>query len=169
MGTGRTMTGTGLAMKALKPSVLRLGVTTAPGDRVPGPRSEALLAPVQFPWRQAIDAMEWVGSTDSYSLSMRLCRFGLLVGPSSGFALQGLLQYLQKAKEQGQLDLWKASTGRDAISGVFVCCDGPFQYIDDYFTKLPSGEFGRAYNKVSFPHTKGARKAFKIMLIDSMT
>ncbi len=83
MGTSGTMTGTGLAIKKLQPHVHRVGVTTQPGDRVPGPRSEALLAPVTFPWRDSIDAMEWVGSRDAYTLSLKLCRHGLLVGPSS--------------------------------------------------------------------------------------
>jgi hypothetical protein len=30
-----------------------------------------------------------VGSKDSFSLSLRLCREGLVCGPSSGFNLQG--------------------------------------------------------------------------------
>lgn len=65
-------------------------VCTAPGDRVPGPRSYALLEPVtQFPWRDAIDSIEEVGSVDAYNLSMRLSREGLICGPSSGFNLQG--------------------------------------------------------------------------------
>jgi cysteine synthase len=36
MGTAGTMTGTGLALKRLMPRVTRVGVTTQPGDRVPG-------------------------------------------------------------------------------------------------------------------------------------
>lgn len=64
-------------------------VCTAPGDRVPGPRSYSLLAPVTFPWYNVIDAVEEVGSFDSYRLSMALSREGLICGPSSGFNLQG--------------------------------------------------------------------------------
>jgi cysteine synthase len=64
-------------------------VCTAAGDRVPGPRSLALLDPVQFPWRDSIDAVEEVGSKDAFSLSLQLCREGLICGPSSGFNLQG--------------------------------------------------------------------------------
>ena len=64
-------------------------VCTVPGDRVPGPRAHSLLAPVEFPWKDAIDAIEEVGSKDSYKLSMELSRNGLICGPSSGFNLQG--------------------------------------------------------------------------------
>lgn len=64
-------------------------VCTAAGDRVPGPRSFALLAPVEFPWRDSVDAIEEVGSKDAFSLSLQLCREGLICGPSSGFNLQG--------------------------------------------------------------------------------
>ena len=64
-------------------------VCTAAGDRVPGPRSFALLSPVEFPWRDSVDAIEEVGSKDSFTLSLSLCREGLIAGPSSGFNLQG--------------------------------------------------------------------------------
>ena len=64
-------------------------VCTSPGDRVPGPRSYALMSPVTFPWRDAVDHMEQVGSTESYGLSLQLSREGLICGPSSGFNLQG--------------------------------------------------------------------------------
>lgn len=68
-----------------------LSVCTTPGDRVPGPRSLALLSPVEFPWRDSVDAMEEVGSKEAFSLSLRLSREGLICGPSSGFNLQGSL------------------------------------------------------------------------------
>jgi len=143
MGTSGTMTGTGLALKELVPHVYRLGVTTTPGDRVPGPRSEALLAPVLFPWRDSIDAMEWVGSRDAFTLSMKLCRTGLLVGPSSGFNLQGLLQRLATLKAEGKLDQLRhrKDQGDPSINAVFICCDGPFQYIEEYFSKVDAKEF----------------------------
>ena len=65
-------------------------VCTVPGDRVPGPRAYALLAPIDFHWKEAVDSIEEVGSSDSYRLSMLLSREGLICGPSSGFNLQGL-------------------------------------------------------------------------------
>lgn len=64
-------------------------ICTAAGDRVPGPRSFALLSPVEFPWRDSVDAIEEVGSKDAFGLSLKLCREGLICGPSSGFNLQG--------------------------------------------------------------------------------
>jgi hypothetical protein len=67
-------------------------VCTTPGDRVPGPRSHALLAPVEFPWKESVDVMEECGSHDAYRLSMDLSREGLICGPSSGFNLQGNIQ-----------------------------------------------------------------------------
>ena len=104
MGTAGTMTGIGLSVKAGKPSVYRLGVCTKAGDRVPGPRSEPLLAPVTFPWREAVDELENVGSVDAYRLSLALSRAGLLAGPSSGLTLQGLYNHLEKRLRKGTLD-----------------------------------------------------------------
>ncbi|KAJ5681701.1 uncharacterized protein N7477_001641, partial [Penicillium maclennaniae] len=139
MGTSGTMTGLGTYFKSVKPSVMRLGVCTAPGDRVPGPRSYALMRPVEFPWREAVDSIEEVGSQHSYTLSLRLCREGLVCGPSSGFNLQGLFQMLEKRKNAGTLgDL----AGPDGLTHcVFLCCDLPYQYIGEYFQKLGAEEF----------------------------
>lgn len=148
MGTSGTMTGLGTYFKSVKPSVMKLGVCTAPGDRVPGPRSYALLRPVEFPWREAVDAIEEVGSSDSYTLSLNLCREGLVCGPSSGFNLQGLFQMLEKRKSTGTLsDL----AGLDGITHcVFLCCDLPYQYIEEYFQKLGPEQFPPIQNEVSF-------------------
>jgi hypothetical protein len=60
--------------------------------------------PVEFPWREAMDFKEEVDSPSSYAKSLELCRNGLLVGPSSGLALVGLINFLQKRKSEGSLD-----------------------------------------------------------------
>ncbi|KAJ7683215.1 tryptophan synthase beta subunit-like PLP-dependent enzyme [Mycena rosella] len=127
IGTSGTMTGTGLYLKSVKPSVARVGVCTTPGDRVPGPRMFSLLAPVEFPWREAVDCIEEVGPFESYEKSLALCRNGLLVGPSSGLALLGLFKFLDKKKAAGELDTLRNGDGN--IPCVFICCDQPFQLI----------------------------------------
>ncbi|GIZ41546.1 hypothetical protein CKM354_000484600 [Cercospora kikuchii] len=139
MGTSGTMTGLGTYFKQAKPSVFRLGVVTAAGDRVPGPRSYALLAPVEFPWKEAIDHVEHVGSHDSFALSLELCRNGLLCGPSSGFNLKGLFNLLEKRKADGTLSNLRAEDG--LVHSVFLCCDLPYQYMQEYFDKLGPQSF----------------------------
>lgn len=91
--------------------LLHFSVFTAPGDRVPGPRPIDLVQTIDLPWQQVIDAGEHVSSYESYRISMDLCRQGLLVGPSSGLSLQGLYQYLDKAKQSGELDSLRAEDG----------------------------------------------------------
>ncbi|KAK7414820.1 hypothetical protein QQX98_006335 [Neonectria punicea] len=146
MGTSGTMTGLGTFFKTSKPSVYRLGICTAPGDRVPGPRSHALLAPVKFPWRSAVDHIEHVGSYDSYALSLKLCRQGLVCGPSSGFNLKGLYQFIEKREAEGTL---KDLRGEDnEVHCVFLCCDLPYQYIDEYFSKLDQKHFPEIHNEL---------------------
>ncbi|KAI1111350.1 tryptophan synthase beta subunit-like PLP-dependent enzyme [Nemania sp. NC0429] len=139
MGTSGTITGLGTYFKSIKPSVIRLGVCTAAGDRVPGPRSYALLAPVEFPWKAATDHIEHVGSYDSFSLSLDLCREGIVCGPSSGFNLRGLLQYIEKCKANGSLSKLAGPDGE--IHCVFLCCDLPYQYIEEYYEKLDDSRF----------------------------
>ncbi|KAI0533886.1 tryptophan synthase beta subunit-like PLP-dependent enzyme [Xylaria digitata] len=142
-GLGCTITGLGTYFKAAKPSVLQLGVVTAAGDRVPGPRSYALLAPVKFPWKEATDHIEHVGSYDSYSLSLDLCCQGIICGPSSGpssgFNLKGLFQYMEKCKTDGSLTNLAGPDG--SIHCVFMCCDLPYQYMEEYYDKLGETRF----------------------------
>ena len=146
MGTSGTMTGLGTYFKGAKPSVLRLGVCTAPGDRVPGPRSFALMKPVEFPWKDALDALEEVNSHDSYTLSLDLCREGIVCGPSSGFNLKGLCQMLEKRKQAGTLSQLVGPDG--SVHCVFLCCDLPYQYIGEYFEKLGPEKFPPVQNQV---------------------
>ncbi|KAJ7835561.1 tryptophan synthase beta subunit-like PLP-dependent enzyme [Mycena olivaceomarginata] len=139
IGTSGTMTGTGLYLKSVKPSVARVGVCTTPGDRVPGPRMFSLLAPVEFPWRDAVDCIEEVAPFESFEKSLELCRAGLLVGPSSGLALIGLFKFLEKKKKAGELDGLRGADG--SIDCAFICCDQPFQYISEYYDKLGPSYF----------------------------
>lgn len=140
MGTAGTLTGTATYMKETKPSVTCIGVCTAPGDRVPGPRSHALLAPVEFPWKSCVDGIVECGSQESFTTSLHLTRNGLICGPSSGFNLVGLLRFLEQRQRAGTFEaLRNASTG--LIECAFLCCDLPYQYISEYFDKVPATEF----------------------------
>jgi cysteine synthase/rhodanese-related sulfurtransferase len=145
MGTSGTMTGNGQFFKEHKPSVTRLGICTAAGQRVPGPRSRALMAPVLFPWKDAVDAVEEVGEEPSYRLSMQLSREGLVCGPSSGFNLQGIYQFLEKKKADGGLQSMKDERGE--LHCVFLCCDLPYQYMGEYFSKLGAELFPPIHNE----------------------
>lgn len=120
-------------------------VCTKAGDRVPGPRSYALMSPVEFPWRAAVDTIEEVGSPESYRLSLEMSREGLICGPSSGFNLQGLYNFLQKQKSEGSLDTLRGDDGN--IHCVFMACDLPYQYLGEYFDKLGEEVFHPLINR----------------------
>ncbi|KAK4091598.1 hypothetical protein Purlil1_4028 [Purpureocillium lilacinum] len=145
MGTSGTMTGLGMYFKEAKPSVYRIAVCTNAGDRVPGPREFSLMSEVKFPYKSAVDALEEVGATDSYSLSLDLTRQGIVCGPSSGFTLQGLLQRLAKRKQDGTLSQLAGPNGE--INCVFMCCDLPYQYLNEYFEKLGPEKFSPLRNE----------------------
>jgi hypothetical protein len=117
------------------------------GDPTPGPRHLHGFQSCGFPWKVAVDTYTEVKSEDSYRMSMRLSREGLIAGPSSGEALQGLLDYIEGVKAAGKLaDLADPSTGE--VSCVFTCSDLPYQYLDGYFTKLGEDEFPPIHNEV---------------------
>lgn len=86
-----------------------------------------------------MDHIEHVGSQDSFQLSLDLCRQGIVCGPSSGFNLSGLYQFIQKRKSEGTLG--ELSNDAGEIHCVFLCCDLPYQYIGEYFDKLGDAAF----------------------------
>ena len=126
------------------------------------------MAPVLFPWREAIDSREDVGSEESFYVSMQLSREGIVCGPSSGFNLQGtsdqvlpdvlvqtlttagLNQFLEKRKATDSLESLRSEDG--LIHCVFLCCDLPYQYIDEYFGKLSPEAFPKIVNHVRIHH-----------------
>lgn len=81
-----------------------------------------------------------VSPSQAYMRSLEMCRFGLLCGPSSGFNLEGLLQYLRRHQAAGTLDSLRSAPGAP-LHAVFIACDGPYQYIDEYFDKCPAEAF----------------------------
>lgn len=101
---------------------------------------------VKFPYKCALDVVEEVGSKDSYSLSLDLTRQGIVCGPSSGFTLQGLLQRIEKKKQDGTLSQLAGPDGE--VKCVFMCCDLPFQYLNEYFDKLGPEKFRPVRNEV---------------------
>ena len=90
--------------------------------------------------------MQEVASYDSYHLSMMLSREGLICGPSSGMALQGLYDYLGARRDEGTLHDLAGEDG--TVSCVFLCCDLPYQYLDEYFHKLEDSQFPPIINQV---------------------
>ncbi|HTZ90049.1 MAG TPA: pyridoxal-phosphate dependent enzyme [Alloacidobacterium sp.] len=113
-----------------------LGVYCLPGSAVPGVRSLQTLKEISFDWQSEVPLRVGVTTSESYKKSLDLCRAGLLAGPSSGFALAGLLHYLEDEKH---LDDLRNSEGE--IVAAFICCDTPFPYLDKYSTILDPTDF----------------------------
>lgn len=145
LGTTGTMVGAGKYLKEQKPNIKNIGVARLSNNPVPGPRTKNLLREIAFDWEKIVDEVEEVGTIDSYKASLDLCRYGLLVGPSSGFALKGLLNYLSKTKEQALFDDLKNENGE--IVCVFIACDSPFPYLNEYFEYLDEDLFPNIENE----------------------
>lgn len=144
LGTTGTIVGAGRYLKNQNPNIKNVGVVRLPNNPVPGTRTKNLLREIAFDWENTVDQVEEVGTIDSYKTSLDLCRYGLLVGPSSGFALKGLLNYLTNAKEKGKLDELKNENGE--IVCVFIACDSPFPYLNEYFEYLDEELFPKIEN-----------------------
>lgn len=144
LGTTGTMVGTSKYLKSKNKQITMVGVSRSEG-LVPGVRSTERLKLIRFDWKNSIDYLETIGIKDSYTESLLLCRAGILVGPSSGFALAGLKSFLQKQLRNNSLDKFR-NKDKEVIA-VFTCYDGPFQYLDEYFSYVDDSLFPPVINE----------------------
>ena len=61
--------------------------------------------------------------------------------------IEGLYQFLERRIETRNLS--ELSDAKGNIHCVFICCDLPYQYIDEYFNKLEPGSLPVIHNKVN--------------------
>jgi cysteine synthase/rhodanese-related sulfurtransferase len=144
LGTTGTMVGTAEVLKRHSAQVQTLGVIRSPNNAVPGPRTANLLRQIAFDWEQFTDTTVEIGTKAAYATSLELCRHGLLVGPSSGFALAGLLEQLEAEGETPFPDAPRNEAGE--LICAFICCDTPFPYLDEYFEVLEDSQFPKVEN-----------------------
>jgi cysteine synthase/rhodanese-related sulfurtransferase len=144
LGTTGTLCGTGAYLKAHNPKIRTVGVVRDPNNPVPGVRTKTLLNEVRFDWRNIADELVPVGTRAAYETSLALCRAGLLVGPSAGFALAGLLAHLSK-QSADDLDCMRNVDGE--IVAVVIAPDSPFPYVDEYFRYLGEQAFPKIENE----------------------
>jgi len=144
LGTTGTVSGTSKNLKKKKPSIQVIGVMREDSSYVPGVRTEGLLKLIGFNWKKHVDTTQKVKTAESYRKSMELSRNGIVVGPSSGFALCGLLNYLDEEIKNNRLDKLRDENGE--INCVFICPDGPVPYLDEYFKYLEPDDFPEVIN-----------------------
>jgi len=146
LGTTGTVIGNSRYLKSKNPDIRVVGVMRAPDNYVPGVRTDKLLKLVGFDWKKHVDYIERIETGESYSLSMKISRRGLVVGPSSGLALAGLLQHLKGIKQDNGFDQLRNKESGDIIC-VFPCPDGPMPYLDEYFKYVDSSQFPSIRNE----------------------
>ncbi len=145
LGTTGTVCGTSQYLKEQNHRVQIVGVMRAPDNYVPGPRTELLLRLIGFDWRPHVDDITQATTEESYGMSMELSRSGLYAGPSSGLSLVGLLKYLADMKASDRLDEIRNEDGE--VITVFICCDTPMPYFDEYFEYLDDSHFPEITNE----------------------
>jgi cysteine synthase A len=140
LGTTGTLVGASRFFRRQKPQrVAIVGVVCGPNSAVPGVRSVARLREIAFPWRESADAIIEAETRESFKKSLDLCRAGLMGGPSSGFALVGLLRFLAGRESEGTLDALRNADGE--VLATFICADTPLPYLDKYSTHLDPTDF----------------------------
>lgn len=139
LGTAGTLVGASRYFRKTAPKVAIVGAICAPQSAVPGVRSEARLREIAFDWRKAADSIVEVATKESFKHSLDLLRAGFMAGPSSGFALVGLLRFLQSAQATSKLDSLRNADGE--VLATFICCDTPLPYLDKYSTHLDAADF----------------------------
>ena len=139
LGTTGTIIGNSKYLKDKDNNIQVIGVMRAPDNYVPGPRTELLLKLIGFDWQKHVDNIQEAETSEAYQKSMELSRIGLLVGPSSGLSLVGLLKYLEERKNNNTLDALRGE--KEEIVCTFICPDTSIPYVDEYFKYLDAANF----------------------------
>lgn len=145
LGTTGTMVGAAKYLKNKNPKIRTVGVVRNPNNPVPGVRTINLLNQIAFDWKKSTDETVGAGTKESYAKSLMMCRRGLIVGPSSGFALTGLLSFLEKTRKKSGFESFRNKEGE--VIAVFICPDSPLPYLDEYFTSLKGSYFPKIENE----------------------
>ena len=130
--------GNGLKKKFDNKAEVIIGYSS-PEDQIPGTRSEKRLKKVNLYKPSRFKHRVEVNTHTAYVWSFRLCRFGLLLGPSSGLAYAALLKTLKKLKKQGKLKKYQDKHGE--VTVVVIGHDTPFLYLDKYSTQLSKRDY----------------------------
>ncbi|MEK7187282.1 MAG: pyridoxal-phosphate dependent enzyme [Patescibacteria group bacterium] len=160
LGTTGTMVGAGGYLKKQNSKIVSVGVARLPNNSVPGVRTPNLLHEIAFDWKSVTDHIEEVGTKESFVKSLELCRAGLVVGPSSGFAFEGLLRFLSKQQASGDLESLHNEEGE--VMAVFICPDSPLPYLEEYFEYLDASHFPKIENEnllINKPDGKRVKKS----------
>lgn len=139
LGTTGTLVGAGRYLTSKNPDITVVGVARVPNNPVPGVRTPHLLEEIAFDWKQVADHVEEIATPEAFAYSLTLCRAGLMAGPSSGFALAGLLAFLRKKQAEGGLDSLRNRKGE--IVAAVICPDSPLPYLNEYFEYLDESHF----------------------------
>lgn len=138
LGTTATALGAKKYLKKIGSKASVVGVVVGPNrPAVPGVRTKVRLEEIAFDWEKGIDDSIVIDTKEAFKMSLRLCRYGILGGPSSGFALAGLIEFL--LSHENDLGRFRNSDGE--VVAVFICPDPALLYWDKYTTQLDSEDF----------------------------
>jgi cysteine synthase/rhodanese-related sulfurtransferase len=144
LGTTGTISGVGKFLKEKNKKVCIVGAASASDiDRL-GARTVDLLMEVGFDWKKYVDNVQEVNPEDSLLISLKLCRVGLMAGPSSGFNLIGLYNWIGERIKDNTIDNYRNKNNE--IVCVFISPDGPLPYINTYLKKLDKSYFPEIEN-----------------------
>lgn len=129
-------------LKEQNEDIKSVWIVRKPNNPIPWPRTRNLLNQIDFYWEEYVDYMEYVWTVDSYKYSLMLSRNGILWWPSSWMNLKWLIQYIRWNME----NIKKIIDTNWEYKCVFVCCDTPLPYIDEYFKYLSEDNFPKIHN-----------------------
>ena len=140
LGTTGTFVGSSRFLKEVSgDSVACVAAVCQLDQAVPGVRSLERLKEIAFNWRERCDAVVEVDTKAAFRNSLKMCRVGILAGPSSGFAHESLVRFIGEQRDSGKLDKLRNKDGE--VVAAFVCGDTPFPYLDKYSTILDPQDF----------------------------
>jgi cysteine synthase/rhodanese-related sulfurtransferase len=136
LGTTGTLVGTSRYLKTQLPAIKIGGAVRVPNNKVPGVRTQHGLTEVAFAWQDLLtEEPVMISEHEAYETSLEMIRSGLLVGPSSGFAIAAARSLVGALLRDGLADELR---GKHVVA---ICPDSCFPYVDEYFEVLDEDYF----------------------------
>ncbi len=145
LGTSGTFSGCSMFLKEKNEKIHCIAGLRSENNMVPGLRTENQMREIDFPWKEYLDASIKISSIDSYANSLDLIRYGIIAGPSSGLAFATAKEYIGILKKDNKLEKLKNQEGY--INVIFICCDFPYLYLNEYFQYLDPSSFPNIENE----------------------
>lgn len=130
----------GMSKKLSEMEAQLIGAYASEDDQISGARSKTRLKNVPMFKRQYFNHFVMVETDEAYEWSERLCKYGIMVGLTSGASYAAVMKALEEMYRSGKLQAMLKRSGKKRLTVVVILHDLAHLYLDKYSTQRKKRE-----------------------------